>query len=359
MKGRLIYSQLKAKGLDGAIFFDEVSQQYLSDFYTTDGIVTVCGDETALFTDSRYIEAAETLKKNGQLSDDVNVYLIKDLYSMLRSYFAARSVASLAFDPTLVTVARLERLKTEFPGIEFVPCNDICTSARRIKTKSEIEKIKAAQAITDLTFEHILTFIKPGMTEIEVAAEMEYFMRRNGASGLAFETIAVSGKNSSLPHGVPTKATLTENSFFTMDFGAKFEGYCSDMTRTIVIGKATDEMKHVYDTVYTAQAMAINASRAGIKCSDVDNIARSYIASQGYGDCFGHGLGHSLGLEIHESPRYSAKCDDITEVGHILTVEPGIYLPGKFGVRIEDMVLITENGCEDLTHSPKQLIELG
>ncbi len=358
MNGRLIYSQLKAKGVDGAIFFDEVSQHYLSDFYTTDGVVVVCGDETALFTDSRYIEAAQSLKNSGKMSDDVNVYLINDLYRMLDDYFASHSVKALAFDPALVTVARLEKLKARFADIEFVSCPDICTSARRIKSPSEVEKIKAAQAITDLTFEHILTFIRPNMTEIEVAAEMEYFMRKNGASGLAFETIAVSGKNSSLPHGVPTKAVLTENSFFTMDFGARFEGYCSDMTRTIVIGKATDEMKYVYDTVYQAQAMAINASKAGVKCSEIDSIARSFIASRGFGDYFGHGLGHSLGLEIHESPRYSPKCDDMTEVGHILTVEPGIYLPAKFGVRIEDMVLITEDGHEDLTHSPKQLIEL-
>ncbi len=358
MKGRQIYDLVKAQGFDAALFFDEISQHYLSDFYTTDGVVIVCGDETALITDSRYIEAAQNLKSSGKMTPDVAVYLYTSLYDSIGDYFKAHRVAKVAFDPDLITVKRLQTLQKTFTNIEFAPLSDICTTARTVKTPEEIAKIKAAQQITDDTFAHMLTFIHKGLTEIECAAEMEYFMRKHGATSLAFETIAVSGKNSSLPHGVPGNNELVVNSFFTMDFGARYQGYCSDMTRTVVLGKADDEMKKVYNTVFEAQKRGIEASRPGVKCNSVDAAARDYIAACGYGDYFGHGLGHSLGLEIHESPRYSPKCDTLTEPGHVLTVEPGIYLPGKYGVRIEDMVLITDDGCIDLTHSPKQLIEL-
>ena len=183
-------------------------------------------------------------------------------------------------------------------------------------------------------------------------------MRRSGASGLAFDTIAVSGKKSSLPHGVPGDERLTKDSFFTMDFGAKYNGYCSDMTRTVVVGKASDEMKHVYNAVLEAQSEAMKYIRAGVSGRDADGVARKIIADAGYGEYFGHSLGHSLGLEIHENPRVSPASDDILVPGNIVTVEPGIYIPGKFGVRIENMVLVTENGCENLTASPRGLIEL-
>lgn len=359
MNGRNVLEDIKHEGFDCALFLDETSQYYLSDFYTTDGAVIVSEKETALITDSRYIEAVENDKRASLLSDDVNPYLFKNgLYADISEYFSSVGAKRVALDPDLISVKQLQTLKEKCEGIEFGFMSGVCLKHRRIKTASEIEKIKKAQSITDKAFSHILTFMNEGRTEIEVAAELEYFMRKNGASGLAFDTIAVSGKNSSLPHGVPTEARLTKNSFLTMDYGAKFAGYCSDMTRTVVLGKADEEMKRIYNTVLTAQAEAMKQIKAGMTCKDADKIARDVITDAGYGQYFGHSLGHSLGLEVHELPSVSPKSHDVLVAGNIVTVEPGIYIPGKYGVRIENMVLITEDGCENLTNSDRSLIEL-
>lgn len=359
MNGRKVYEKISAAGYDCALFLDETSQHYLSDFYTTDDIVIVSREETALFADSRYFEAADSLKKAGKLSADVHPMRLKgNFYAVIADYFYSHGAKRVCVDPALVSVLQLQTLQSRCDGVEFGFMEDIVLEFRRVKTEAEIENIRAAQRITDLTFEHICGFINGDRTEAEVAAEMEYFMRRSGASGLAFDTIAVSGKKSSLPHGVPGDERLTKDSFFTMDFGAKYNGYCSDMTRTVVVGKASDEMKHVYNTVFEAQSEAMKYIRAGVSGRDADGVARKIIADAGYGEYFGHSLGHSLGLEIHENPRVSPASDDILVPGNIVTVEPGIYIPGKFGVRIENMVLVTENGCENLTASPRGLIEL-
>ena len=359
MNGRKIYADVSEAGFDCALFLDENSQYYLSDFFTTDGAVIVSSKETALLTDSRYIEAAENEKKAGRLSGDVNPYLFKKgLYPDIADYFNSVGAKRVALDPALVTVKQLNTLNERCEGVEFGYLSDVCLKHRRIKTPEEIAKIKKAQSITDAAFSHIIGFINGDRTELEVAAELEYFMRSHGANGLAFDTIAVSGKNSSLPHGIPTEARLTANSFFTMDYGAKFAGYCSDMTRTVVLGKADDEMKRIYNTVLTAQSEAMKHIRAGISGRDADKIARDVIANAGYGQYFGHSLGHSLGLEVHELPSASPKSADTLVAGNIVTVEPGIYIPGKYGVRIENMVLVTENGCENLTNSDRSLIEL-
>ena len=359
MNGRKVFSDIKSEGFDCALFLDETSQYYLSDFYSTDGAVIVSETETALFVDSRYFEAAENDKKADKLSDDVNVYLFRrNIFEVIAEYIASISAKKICLDPALITVKQLQTLKNKCFDIEFSYLSDVCLKHRRVKTKEEIDKIRKAQSITDKAFSHILGFINKDRTELEVAAELEYFMRCNGANGLAFDTIAVSGKNSSLPHGVPTDSKLTENSFFTMDYGAKYAGYCSDMTRTVVLGKADDEMKRIYNTVFTAQAEAMKYIKAGVSCKEADKVARDVIADAGYGEYFGHSLGHSLGLEIHELPSCSPKSEDVLVVGNIVTVEPGIYIPGKYGVRIENMVLVTENGCENLTNSDKSLIEL-
>ena len=256
-----------------------------------------------------------------------------------------------------MTVSRLEGLKKNFTA-EFVGIPAITTDFRAIKSDFEVSMIEKAQSITDAAFDHILGYIKPGLTETDVAAELEFFMKKKGAQCPAFETIAVSGKKSSMPHGVPESIVLTENSFLTMDFGAKYNGYCSDMTRTVVLGKADDEMKRVYNTVLEAQLAGIAAAHGGALGKDVDKAARDIIDNAGYKGLFGHSLGHSLGIEIHENPRFAPKFDKECPVHSIITVEPGIYIPGKYGVRIEDMVLLGKDGCRDLTHSPKQLIEI-
>ena len=359
MNGRKIFDDIRKEGYDCALFLDETSQHYLSDFYTTDGAVIISEKETALLTDSRYIEAAEKDKAAGKLSDDVIPYLFKTgLYGDIAEYFKNVDAKKVCIDPALISVKQLNLLKEKCENVEFGYISDICLNYRRVKTEGEIEKIKKAQSITDRAFSHILGFINEGRTELEVAAELEYFMRCNGADGLAFETIAVSGKNSSLPHGVPTENKLTMNSFFTMDYGARFGGYCSDMTRTVVPGKADEEMRRIYNTVLTAQSEAMKYIKAGVSCFEADKVARDVITDAGYGQFFGHSLGHSLGLEIHEAPARSPKSKDILAEGNIVTVEPGIYIPDKYGVRIENMVLVTKDGCINLTNSDRSLIEI-
>lgn len=359
MNGRKVYSHIVENGFDCALFLDETSINYLSDFHSTDGALIVGPQETALFTDSRYIEAVGNEKAAGTLSDDVNAYLHKNgLYSFIGEYLRSINAKRVCIDSANISVKQLEDLKSKCENINFGYIPDLCLKFRRVKSDCEIEKIKRAQEITDKAFSHILSFINKGRTELEVAAELEYFMRCNGAEGLAFDTIAVSGKNSSLPHGVPSQNFLAENSFLTMDYGARYNGYCSDMTRTIVLGKADEEMKRIYKTVYDAQAEAMKYIKAGMKCSDADALARNVISDAGYGEYFGHSLGHSLGLEIHERPSLSPGSNEILEEGNIVTIEPGIYIPGKYGVRIENMVLITKNGCINLTGSDRSLIEL-
>ncbi|MEG1743213.1 MAG: aminopeptidase P family protein [Clostridia bacterium] len=352
--GRKIYEKIKTIG-DSAIFIDEISSRYLTNFYSTDGVVIVTEKATFLAVDSRYIEAAEKNKKAEILFEDVEVVLLnKDIFLTIEKYASGENIV---YDSSFVSVALLEELNKKISK-NFVPQKDICAEFRAEKSESEIKNIKAAQAITDAAFLYIINILNKNMTERDVAAELEYFMRKNGADNFAFDTIAVSGKNSSLPHGVPSDEKLTENSFLTMDFGAKYNGYCSDMTRTVVIGKADEKMKHVYSTVLQAQLAGINFAKAGIIGADADKTARDIIYSAGYEGKFGHSLGHSLGLEIHESPRFAPSYKKICNKNVIMTVEPGIYLEGMYGVRIEDMVLLLEDKNEVLTHSPKNLIEI-
>ena len=229
---------------------------------------------------------------------------------------------------------------------------------RSIKDSYELECIRAAQKITDETFAYVLEHIRPGMTERALAALIEYQMRLRGADGPAFDTIAVSGKNTSLPHGVPSDKPIESGDFVTMDFGAKARGYCSDMTRTVAVGRPTEKMRQIYGIVLEANRRALAGVQTGMTGAACDALARGYIAQQGYGDRFGHGLGHSLGLEIHEEPRFSPACETVILPGTVVTVEPGIYLENEFGVRIEDMVWMTPDGPVNLTASPKELIVL-
>lgn len=239
---------------------------------------------------------------------------------------------------------------------KLVPFHKPIYAFRATKEDWELELMRKAQAITDRAFAEVITRIKPGMTELELQAELIYCMYKNGGTGLAFDPIVVSGPNTSLPHGVAGERVIQKGDFVTMDFGASYMGYCSDMTRTVAVGYATDEMKHVYDTVLKAQLTAIAATKAGVPGKDIDGTARKVIADAGYGEYFGHGYGHSLGLEIHENPSPNASNTEPLPAGVVCSAEPGIYLPGKFGVRIEDVTIITEDGCEDITGSPKNLI---
>ena len=229
---------------------------------------------------------------------------------------------------------------------------------RMVKDAEELAKLEQAEYIGDAAFTHILDVLKPGVSEREIALELEFFMKKQGASKLSFDTIVASGANGSMPHAQVTDRVLQSGDFVTMDFGCVYQGYCSDMTRTVAIGTPTDEMKKVYQIVLDANLRAMEQIEAGKRCNEIDAVARDYIREQGYGEYFGHGLGHGVGLDIHEEPRFSPKCDVITQENMVITDEPGIYLPGQFGVRIEDLVVVKENGYQKLSQSEKKLIIL-
>ena len=329
---------------------------YLCGFSFHDGYLLIFPDAAYLLTDSRYCEAAEKHADKG-----FTVLVPRDgMIGAIKELLDAHGAATLSVEENDLTVSAFDRLEQGLAPVMLVQGATAVLSRLRIcKDEEEIAAIREAQRITDAAFSHILGFIKPGVRELDVALELEFFMRRMGASGLAFNTIAVSGSASSLPHGVPRDCVL-EKGFLTMDFGARYKNYCADMTRTVVIGTADAEMKHLYRTVLAAQEAALDMIGAGLFCSAVDKVARDIIDKSGYEGCFGHSLGHGVGIDIHEAPRLSAKAGDAVLVpGHVVTVEPGIYLTGKYGCRIEDLVVIGADGAAiNLTTSPKELIEL-
>ena len=336
---------------DAIIITDELNQYYVSGFRFTDGYVVVTKKSAHIVTDFRYIEAAEALAPAG-----FEIVQPKAMREYIADVFKKEGVKTIAFEEERITYSALEALKKDIAG-EYVTSKGVIEEMRRYKDKGEVEKILAAQKITDDAFEHILKVMTPEMTELDVAVELEFFMRKNGAEEKSFDTIAVSGSASSLPHGVPRNVKL-EKGFFTMDYGCVVDGYHSDMTRTVVLGKADEDMKKLYNTVLKAQVSAINGAKVGMKCSAIDAIARDIIDDAGYHGCFGHGTGHGVGLEIHEEPRFSPKSCDFFKSGHIITVEPGIYIAGKGGCRIEDMIYADGDKVVNLTGARKELIEL-
>ena len=338
------------KELDAVVLFSPVNIRYFAKFFITDGAAVITRDGAWMFTDSRYIEAAQAE------TDEMEVVLIDRehrLSDRLRTVLGdcARVGAeehSLPHGAWLDWEQRLERT--------LVPAQSMLTELRAIKTGYETDSIVAAQRIAEKALDEVLGLIRPGMSERELAAELTYRMLRHGGEGNSFDPIVVTGKKSSMPHGVPGDELIQAGDFVTMDFGCLVNGYCSDMTRTVAVGHASDEMRRVYDTVLEAQLAGIATFKAGVTGAEVHNAAAKVIADAGYGPYFGHGFGHSVGLEIHEAPNASIGNDKPLPAGVVVTAEPGIYLPGKFGVRIEDMVLVTETGCENLTKAPKELI---
>lgn len=339
--------------LDGVMITSEENRRYFTAFPSTAGVLLVSRCGSVFLTDSRYVEAAGKKITCCPVRETKN--LKKELPDLMREF----KINRLGIEAQRVTVSEYTRYCEMLNDVEIVADGSVdkaINSLRMVKSADEIASIKKAQAITEQAFDHILKFIKPGVTEREISLELDYFMLKNGAEALSFETIAVSGINSSMPHGVPSDKKIENGDFITMDYGAVCDGYHSDMTRTVAVGAVSDEQKKVYDTVLKAQLAALDVMRPGVRCSDADKAARDVIASAGYGAFFGHGTGHGVGIEIHEEPRVSPSAEDILEAGNVVTDEPGIYLPGCFGVRIEDMVLITEDGMENLTSSPKELI---
>ncbi len=345
------------EGYDAAIVFEPANRRYLTGFEFHDGLVLVTKDHGYLLTDFRYEEAAhEKAFSEFEILTPKEGHLV--CIADLLSENACKNVATEDQSVSCADFARWQEILKDFTLTGGA--SSIFNALRLYKDDEELAIMDRAQALTDAAFEHIIKWIKPEMTEIEVALELEYFMRKNGAEGLAFETIAVSGSNSSRPHGTPRTCRL-EKGFLTMDYGARVDGYCSDMTRTVCIGRADEEMKKLYHTVLRAQTEALAAAHEGASCKGLDKIARDIIYGAGYEGCFGHSLGHGVGLFVHEEPRLApgAKEDSVLCRGHVVTFEPGIYIAGKYGCRIEDMVAIRPDGSVyDFTKSPKELIEL-
>lgn len=345
---------LTEKEIDALLIYDELNQHYVTDFAFSDGLVLITHNHAELITDFRYLEMAD----NGA-NKLFSVSAPENRIEFIRGIFKSDGVKRVGFEGDALPYGTYFRYCKTFPEVEFLNVGGVIEELRQIKSPEEIRKIQSAQDITDGAFSHLLRMITPAMKEIEVAAELEYFMKRAGAESPAFETIAISGDATSRPHGTPRNQKL-KCGFLTLDFGAKLDGYCSDMTRTIVIGKADDDMKKLYNTVFTAQQLALDYISVGADRAEADKIARDYIDSfPEFNGTFGHSLGHSLGLLVHESPSLSRRSNgQVMRLGEIYTVEPGIYIYGKYGCRIEDMVAITEQKLYNFTHSTKELIEI-
>ncbi len=339
--------------VDALLILDEINQYYFTGFKFSDGAVLITKEKAYLITDFRYYEEA-----NNAVSDRFEVVMPKRHYDFIKEALLGEECAIVGIEEDFVSLSRYRALEKSFDSFKLKNISAIISSQRQVKSEKEIENIRFAQSITDMAYKHILSVITLNMTEIDVALELEFYMRKHGAEAMAFDVIAVSGDASALPHGKPRNVKL-KSGFLTMDFGAMYNGYCSDMTRTVSIGKATDDMKKLYNTVLEAQRLALLEIRAGAECSAIDAVARAYIDNAGYGGAFGHSLGHGVGMFIHEQPSLSHRATDkLLEVGNVVTVEPGIYLNGKYGCRIEDMVAVTASGCENLTKSSKDLIEI-
>ena len=351
MKNLEKYLTLLDGEVDGLLLTSRYSRHYGAEFDIAEGVAIVTKKGCRYFTDSRYIESAQNnLKGFEVLCVDGIGY-----FKLLNDAIADFEVTTLGYEEQYLTVAELMGYEKNL-NAKLVPMNKEISGFRGVKEEWELDRMRKAQQITDKAFAEVLGRIKPGMTELELQAELIYCLYKNGATALAFDPIVVSGPNTSLPHGVAGERVIQEGDFVTMDFGAQYKGYCSDMTRTVAVGYATEEMEKVYNTVLQAQLAGLAITKAGTIGQDIDAAARQVITDAGYGPYFGHGYGHGVGLEIHESPSPNARNEEPMPVGAVCSAEPGIYLPGKFGVRIEDVTIFQEGGHENITASPKNLI---
>lgn len=342
---------------DCALVTSDINRRYLTGMKSSAGTVLLFKDKAYLIIDFRYIEKAGKLLSNDPF---IEVVLQDKLCEQINTLMSRHGAKTVSVESMSVTVSELEKYKQKLSA-EIVSSDDLSeciNSLRMIKSPDETEKMIQAQRIAEAGFEHMLSFIREGVSEREIQLELDYYMLRNGAEALSFDTIALSGKNTSLPHGVPGDKKVEKGDFVLLDFGAVVDGYHSDMTRTVCVGEPTDKMRRVYDIVLKAQLAALEAVKAGISGCELDKIARDIIVSEGFGEQFGHSLGHGVGVEIHEPPYAAKSYDKPLPVNSIVTVEPGIYIENEFGVRIEDFVIVTENGCINITKAPKQLMIL-
>ena len=339
---------------EALLLTDEVNIGYFCGFFHSEGALLVTRSRAVLFVDFRYIEAAKQ-------KADCEVVCFKRLYEEIGELCKNEDVELLHLEASHITVQRFGQLKKILDEFNVSLCTDgrsdsFISDIRVIKDPSELEKIQTAQTIAEKAYLELLNDIKAGVTERELAARLQFYMLRNGAEAVSFDLITISGKKTSLPHGVPSDNRVCEGDFFTCDFGAVYDGYHSDTTRTVAVGHASDEMMEIYDIVLRAQLTALDKVMPGVLCSDIDKTARDIISEAGYGDYFGHATGHGVGLYIHEQPSVSSKSKTVLRTGMVITDEPGIYLPNRFGVRIEDMLSVTEQGYHNFVSLSKELI---
>ncbi|MFZ5989594.1 MAG: M24 family metallopeptidase [Bacillota bacterium] len=350
---RELRQRLKEKDMDAALITKRDNYIYISGFTGTFAYILVTQEDSVIVTDFRYTEQAS---KQAPLSEVVEYR--GSLLVALNEVIKSKGIKKLGYEEDYLTQKKYEELKGKLNIKEFMPLENMVESLRMIKDEEETGIIKKAVEIADSAFGHILKYIKPGVREVEIAAEIEYFMKKSGARGPSFETIVASGYRSALPHGVASEKVIDKGDAVTLDFGAVYNDYCSDMTRTVFIGEPQNELKKIYDIVLKAQVSALEGAKKGLMGKEIDLIAREYISRNGYEKYFGHGLGHGVGIEVHEEPRLSPQGSTRMENGMVATVEPGIYINGLGGVRIEDMIVINDEKPIILTKSTKEMIIL-
>ena len=342
---------------DCALITSDVNRRYLTGMKSSAGCILLFKEKAYFIIDFRYIEKAKKLLEN---DDFIEVILQDKLYLQLEKLMKKHNAATVSIENMTMTVSELNTFKEKlkFSVDAGNGLSDKINSLRMVKTDEETECMIKAQRIAEAGLEHMFGFIDTGRTEREIQLELDYFMLKNGAEALSFDTIALSGKNTSLPHGVPGEKKIEKGDFVLLDYGAVVDGYHSDMTRTLCVGEPSEKMKEVYSIVLEAQLAGISAVKAGITGRELDKISRDIIEASGYGKQFGHSLGHGVGMDIHEPPYAAGSYDGVIPAGSVVTVEPGIYIENEFGVRIEDFVIVTENGCINMTKAPKELISL-
>ncbi len=353
MKNRVfrLREEMNKLNLDAVLIEDFKNKTYLSGFTGTSGSIIITKNKNLLFTDFRYIQQAKNQVKGFEIVEiSRNNPITKFLKDM--------DIKRLGFEDDKMSFSTYSNYNEYLINTDMIPLKGMILNLRAIKDENELEKIRQAAKLADEGFMHIINFIKPGMKESEVALELEFFMRKKGAIGASFDFIVASGKRSSMPHGVASDKVIELGDFVTIDFGCVYNGYCSDMTRTIVVGKASEKQKEIYNIVLEAQLKVIEYAKANITGIELDNIARQYIIEKGYGDKFGHGLGHGIGLDVHELPNVNSLGTNTLKPNMVISDEPGIYIEDFGGVRIEDLLILTEDGCEVINSSPKHLIEL-
>lgn len=349
-----IKAKITDAGFDAILLSSPANRFYATGFHSSAGIALISKNRAVFATDFRYFEDAGSKIQGFELEMTRSDRKYTDI---INDFCGTEGIKTLGFEAAAMSYAEYLDYSGKLDA-EMTPENGMMAELRMVKHDFELSRIEAAQRIAEGAFDKILDVIKPGIRECDIAAELDYLMRKGGATGAAFDTIVVSGGNGSLCHGVPGERKIEDGDFITMDFGCLWGGYCSDMTRTVAVGHVSDEMRMVYDTVLRAQLAALDAARAGIIGADLHKVAADIIAEAGYGEYFGHSLGHSLGIDVHDGAGAQPTNDKPLPEGTVVTIEPGIYIPGRFGVRIEDFVVLTKDGCRNFMRAEKKLIEL-